>query len=67
MSNKVILNEQQTRAVRLLAEAASALNKAWTDEMGEALHSLNLLPNRDLLEAERLLFGIAGDGEIETA
>jgi len=43
------------------------LNKAWTDEMGEALHSLNLLPNRDLLEAERLLFGIAGDGEIETA
>ncbi len=65
MPKKVVLNEQQIRAVRLLAEATSALNASWTDEMGEALHNLNLLPNRDLLEAEGLLFGISGDGVIE--
>ena len=61
----IVLNEKQARAVRLLAEAMNELNKVWTDELGEALHEQNLLPNRCLLEATQLLSGIAADGVIE--
>ena len=58
------LTQGQQQAIQLLAGAFGALSKEWTDELGEALNAVGLLPSRCLMEAEAECLHIAEDGEI---
>ncbi|MGG2201873.1 hypothetical protein [Paenibacillus validus] len=58
------LTQEQQKAMQLLAEAFGALSKEWTDELGEALNDVGLLPTRCLMEAEAESRYIAEAGEI---
>lgn len=54
---------KQAAAMRLMANALSALSECWTEELGERLTGGHLLPNRDLMEATHEFLNIAEIGE----
>ena len=67
MKKPLMLTEQQQRALQQFGQALAALSAedVWTEELGEALRDIGLLPEMSVDEAALNALTISDTGHIE--
>lgn len=67
MKKPLILTEEQQRAIEQVGQALAALSAedVWTEELGEALQHIGLLPEMSVDEAALAALTISDIGHIE--
>ena len=59
------LNDKQIESMQKMADALISLTETWTDEVGNILTKMGLLPKWDLMEAAFEFSHMAITGEIK--